>query len=71
MQIQLSEQQKALLSNYVENKEVADKIIGIIAENQLSRRQVEGIFCDINRLIRSVPFIPKGESLEFEIEKME
>lgn len=55
---------------YLENKNSADKIIGIIAENQLSRKQAEDIFCGIRRLIARVPFIPKDEPLEFQIDEV-
>lgn len=58
MEVKFTEQQKGLLSNYVENKEVADQIISVIAENQLTAKEVEEIFNVILDLFDRMPAVP-------------
>lgn len=49
---------------YTKHAETIDKIIEIVAENQMSRKQVEDTFRGIRKLLRVIPFLPESESLE-------
>lgn len=55
-----------LVRPYFENKEVADQIMQVIAENHVTYKQADQIFFAVKRLLKNIPVFPDGKAVKFE-----
>lgn len=63
MQVQINAEQKDWLSEYIDNKEVADKVLKVVQSRQLSYKETEDIFDTIISLFEKAPAIPAGTEI--------